>query len=149
MNTHRHEHGERFARGEGRHGPRHARPRRRPPRRAACSTTANCAWSSSRCSPRQPRHGYEIIKAIEERLGGGYSPSPGVIYPTLTMLEELGHATVAEDAGKKQYTITDEGRAFLAANQPAVDAALARMEQRRDRQQRRRAARRSCARWRT
>ena len=75
----------------------------------------------------QPRHGYEIIKAIEERLAGSYSPSPGVIYPTLTLLEELGHATVAEAGGKKHYTITPEGQAALAANQAAVDAALARM----------------------
>ena len=49
----------------------------------------------------RPRYGYEIIKEIEDRLGGGYSPSPGVIYPTLTLLEELGHATVAEAGGKK------------------------------------------------
>lgn len=74
-----------------------------------------------------PRHGYEIIKAIEERLAGSYSPSPGVIYPTLTLLQELGHATVAESDGKKRYSITEEGRGYLAANQPAVDAALARM----------------------
>ncbi|WP_439596575.1 PadR family transcriptional regulator [Falsiroseomonas sp.] len=76
----------------------------------------------------QPRHGYELIKEIEDRAAGTYSPSPGVIYPTLTMLEELGHATVAEGAGKKLYAITEEGRAWLAANQPAVDAALARMQ---------------------
>jgi DNA-binding PadR family transcriptional regulator len=75
-----------------------------------------------------PRHGYELIKAIEERLAGSYSPSPGVIYPTLTMLEELGHATVQETAGKKLYAITDEGRAWLVANQRAVDTALARMK---------------------
>ncbi len=75
----------------------------------------------------RPRYGYEIIKEIEDRLGGGYSPSPGVIYPTLTLLEELGHATVAEAGGKKHYTITPEGQAALAANQAAVDAALARM----------------------
>jgi DNA-binding PadR family transcriptional regulator len=75
-----------------------------------------------------PRHGYEIIKAIEERLAGSYSPSPGVIYPTLTLLQELGHVTVQEDDGKKRYSITDEGRAYLAANQPAVDAAMARMQ---------------------
>ena len=75
----------------------------------------------------QPRHGYEIIKAIEERLAGSYSPSPGVIYPTLTMLEEIGHATVAEDGGKKLYAITEPGRAFLAENQAAVDAALTRI----------------------
>ena len=77
----------------------------------------------------QPRHGYEIIKAIEERLAGSYSPSPGVIYPTLTMLEELGHATVSEAGGKKQYAITEAGRGFLAENQAAVDAALARIRE--------------------
>ena len=77
----------------------------------------------------QPRHGYEIIKAIEERLGGSYSPSPGVVYPTLTMLEELGHTTVQETGGKKLYTITDEGRAYLAANQAATDRAMGRMHE--------------------
>ena len=74
-----------------------------------------------------PSHGYELIKAIEERLGGSYSPSPGVVYPTLTLLEELGHATVAENGGKKLYTVTDAGRAYLAANADAVDAATSRM----------------------
>lgn len=75
-----------------------------------------------------PRHGYEIIKAIEERLAGSYSPSPGVIYPTLTLLQELGHVTVEEHEGKKRYSITGEGRAHLAAHQPAVDAAMSRMQ---------------------
>lgn len=76
-----------------------------------------------------PRHGYEIIKAIEERLGGGYSPSPGVIYPTLTLISELGYATVSEtEGGRKLYTITEEGRAHLAENQAMVDAVLARMD---------------------
>ena len=76
-----------------------------------------------------PRHGYEIIKAIEERLAGSYSPSPGVIYPTLTLLQEIGHVTVEENEGKKRYSITDEGRAYLAANQSAVDTELARMQE--------------------
>jgi DNA-binding PadR family transcriptional regulator len=76
-----------------------------------------------------PRHGYEIIKAIEERLAGSYSPSPGVIYPTLTLLQELGHATVEEQEGKKLYTITAEGQRFIADNQVAVDAALARIKE--------------------
>jgi DNA-binding PadR family transcriptional regulator len=76
----------------------------------------------------KPRHGYEIIKAIEEQVAGAYSPSPGVIYPTLTLLEELGHVTVsAGDGGKKLHEITAEGRAFLQANRVAVDALLARM----------------------
>lgn len=62
----------------------------------------------------QPRHGYEVIKAIEELAGGEYSPSPGVIYPTLTMLEELGHASVTlEQGGKKQFAITAEGEQLV------------------------------------
>jgi len=76
-----------------------------------------------------PRHGYEIIRAIEDRLGGSYSPSPGVIYPTLTLLNELGYATVSEtEGGRKLYTITAEGQAHLAENQAVVDAVFARME---------------------
>jgi DNA-binding PadR family transcriptional regulator len=76
----------------------------------------------------RPRHGYEIIKEIEDRVAGTYSPSPGVIYPTLTMLEELGHATVAESEGKKHYTITADGTAYLDANKSAVDQAMAHMQ---------------------
>ncbi len=77
----------------------------------------------------RPRHGYEIIKAIEDRFGGLYSPSPGVIYPTLTMLEELGHATVSADvSGKKHYALTAAGSQFLAQNRAAADAALGRLD---------------------
>jgi DNA-binding PadR family transcriptional regulator len=76
----------------------------------------------------QPRHGYELMKAIEERMSGAYSPSPGVIYPTLAWLEDMGYAAAeAEQAGRKQYRITAEGQAFLAANQPAVQALFARI----------------------
>ena len=75
----------------------------------------------------RPRHGYEIIKEIEDRVAGTYSPSPGVIYPTLTMLEEIGHATVTESAGRKLYAITPDGIASLAANKAALDGALGRM----------------------
>jgi DNA-binding PadR family transcriptional regulator len=78
----------------------------------------------------KPRHGYEIIKAIEEQVGGAYSPSPGVIYPTLTLLEELGHVTVSAGEGaKKLHAITAEGQAYLEAYRPAVDALLARMQE--------------------
>ncbi|AVS86468.1 PadR family transcriptional regulator [Paracidovorax avenae] len=76
----------------------------------------------------KPRHGYELIKAIEERLGGSYSPSPGVVYPTLTLLEELGHVTVsAEGGGRKLHTATPEGLAHLESHRDEVDALLARM----------------------
>jgi DNA-binding PadR family transcriptional regulator len=76
----------------------------------------------------QPRHGYEIIKAIEEKVGGAYSPSPGVIYPTLTLLEELGYVTVeAAEGGKKLYRITDAGEAALEEKKAVVDAIFRRM----------------------
>jgi DNA-binding PadR family transcriptional regulator len=78
----------------------------------------------------KPRHGYELMKAIEDRLNGAYSPSPGLIYPTLTLLEEMGYATVStSDGNKKLYTITAEGRAKLEENKAAVDAVFARMDQ--------------------
>jgi DNA-binding PadR family transcriptional regulator len=70
----------------------------------------------------KPRHGYEIIKALEERFGGAYAPSPGTVYPTLQLLEDLGYARVMPGAeGKKVYEITDEGRAHLAENRETVD----------------------------
>ena len=76
----------------------------------------------------RPRHGYELIKAIEEQVGGMYSPSPGVIYPTLTLLEELGYLRPQTAEGtRKLYSITEEGTAFLAANRALVDAILGRM----------------------
>jgi DNA-binding PadR family transcriptional regulator len=64
----------------------------------------------------RPMHGYEMIKALEQRSGGFYSPSPGSIYPTLQMLEEGGYVTGSEVEGKKVYTITDAGRALLSNN---------------------------------
>ena len=77
----------------------------------------------------KPRHGYEIIKTLGERVGGDYSPSPGVVYPTLTLIEEMGYATAAQETGgRKLYTITTEGEAFLAANRPQVDAIFARLD---------------------
>jgi DNA-binding PadR family transcriptional regulator len=74
-----------------------------------------------------PRHGYEIIKLVEEKTGDWYSPSPGTVYPTLTYLEEAGYVTAAVEGSKKLYTITDDGRAFLTANRPIADIVLARL----------------------
>lgn len=76
----------------------------------------------------EPRHGYDIIKAIEDNFGGTYSPSPGVVYPTLTLLEDQGFASVTPEGAKKLYAATDEGRAFLEANKATVDALFARMD---------------------
>jgi len=78
----------------------------------------------------KPSYGYELIKVIEESLGGAYSPSPGIVYPTLTMLEEMGFAAVAADeSGKKLYSITPEGRSFLQKNKGIVDAIFSRMNE--------------------
>lgn len=78
----------------------------------------------------QPRHGYELIKEIEALSGGAYAPSPGVIYPLLTMLEEMGLARLeASEGAKKQYAITQEGRDELAAKRAHVDHLLARLAQ--------------------
>jgi DNA-binding PadR family transcriptional regulator len=76
----------------------------------------------------KPRHGYEIIKALDERSNGYYSPSPGMVYPALTYLEEIGHATVAAEGTKKLYSITPDGRAHLEANRATVDAILAELD---------------------
>jgi DNA-binding PadR family transcriptional regulator len=76
----------------------------------------------------EPRHGYELIKAIEDRFGGMYSPSPGVIYPTLTLLEELGYIRPeAAEGSRKRFAATPEGTAFLAANREIVDRIFARI----------------------
>ncbi len=66
------------------------------------------------------RHGYEVIQAIEERSGGQYRPSPGVVYPTLQLLEELGHARVVEQDARKVYAITEEGTRDLEAHKDEV-----------------------------
>lgn len=78
----------------------------------------------------KPRHGYDLIKAIEEKVAGAYSPSPGVIYPTLTLLEDMGwvKATPSDDA-KKLFAVTDEGKLALAANKTVIDGILARLEE--------------------
>jgi DNA-binding PadR family transcriptional regulator len=74
-----------------------------------------------------PRHGYEIIKLLEEKTADWYSPSPGIVYPTLTYLEEAGYVTASTEGSKKLYTITEEGSAYLKANREIVDAVLDRL----------------------
>jgi len=69
----------------------------------------------------KPRHGYEVIRALEERSGGFYTPSPGSVYPTLQLLEDLGHVTATRQGDKKVYAITDAGRAFLDEHRAGVD----------------------------
>lgn len=74
-----------------------------------------------------PRHGYDIIRALEERFHGFYSPSPGSVYPTLQLLEDQGYVRGMEQDGKRVYTITDEGRAFLTERADTVEDVRSRM----------------------
>jgi DNA-binding PadR family transcriptional regulator len=76
----------------------------------------------------RPSYGYELIKALEDRSGGFYSPSPGMVYPALTWLEEVGYASVSSEGAKKLYAITDAGREYLAQHQAAADSILSQLE---------------------
>ena len=76
----------------------------------------------------QPRHGYDLIRAIEEMTHGTYAPSPGVVYPTLTMLQDMGHIEETKGEGsRKAFAATEEGRAHLAERADEVEALLARL----------------------
>jgi DNA-binding PadR family transcriptional regulator len=90
---------------------------------------------------KEPRHGYEIIKHIEDMTYGFYAPSPGVIYPTLTYLEEAGYVVAEQDGNKKRYAITEEGQAHLGENRSVATTILDRLshlaERVRQRQERR------------
>jgi DNA-binding PadR family transcriptional regulator len=76
----------------------------------------------------EPRHGYELIKAIEALSGGHYAPSPGMVYPTLTLLADLGQVSETADGSRKRFSITDAGAQALADDAAAVTAAMARLE---------------------
>jgi DNA-binding PadR family transcriptional regulator len=77
----------------------------------------------------QPRHGYDLIRAVEERSGGAYAPSPGVVYPTLTLLDDMGLIEAQQSEGaKKLFAITDAGAAHLAENEDTTEALFARLE---------------------
>jgi DNA-binding PadR family transcriptional regulator len=116
----------RYARGlDGEFGGRHGRGRRM---RGRIFDHGDLRFLLLHLIAEKPRHGYELIKAIEEQFGGMYSPSPGAIYPTLTLLEELGHIRPETgDGTKKAYAATDGGKAFLIGNRPVVEQVLARM----------------------
>ncbi len=104
------------------------------PGKAACSTGASSRFVILALVAEKPRYGYEIIKELGERVGGDYSPSPGVVYPTLTLLEEMGYASASQDPqGRKLYTVTPEGEKVLAENKPQVDAIFERFGDRESR----------------
>ena len=121
---HRGEHFGRFDRvhgGPGRHGGR-------------IFDHGDLRWVVLALIAERPRHGYEIIKEVEDRVGGAYSPSPGVIYPTLTLLEETGLIAAQDsDGGRKLYAALPEGEAQLKAHRAGVDALFERMARVRER----------------
>jgi DNA-binding PadR family transcriptional regulator len=129
------EDGERWGAGRGRHrrhggfgfGGRHGFGGGDMVRAGRMLATGDLRLIALALIAEQPRHGYEIIKVLEEKTAGWYSPSPGIVYPTLTYLEEAGYVTAQADGAKKLYTITDEGRAYLDENRDFVDAVLERL----------------------
>ena len=99
-------HGERFSRGPWRESPFHK---------------GDLKYVILDLIKDKPRYGYEIIRSLEESSHGFYTPSPGVVYPTLQMLEEMGYASATERDGKKVYTITEEGQQFLTERKDLAD----------------------------
>jgi len=85
----------------------------RGPRRRPMFESGEVKFVVLRLLREKPMHGYEVIRAMEERTGGCYSPSPGTIYPTLQLLEDEGYVRVEETGGKKVYHVTPEGEAYL------------------------------------
>ena len=77
----------------------------------------------------QPRHGYELIREVGSLAGGAYAPSPGIVYPTLTMLEELGQIeAVASEGTRRAFVLTEAGRSRLTEQAIALDAVLSRLK---------------------
>ena len=77
---------------------------------------------------QQPRHGYELIKALEEQSNGFYSPSPGMVYPALTYLEEIDYATVETQGSRKRYALAEAGRDYLQTQRDRVDLILGKLK---------------------
>ena len=76
---------------------------------------------------QEPRHGYDLIKAIETAFGGGYAPSPGVVYPNLALLSDEGLIAGVEAGGKQVFSVTEAGKVWLDENRAAVDGVMQRM----------------------
>ena len=119
-------------RGRG-HGPGDFFGGRGPGRGERPLEQGDLKWLVLALISEQPRHGYEIIRAIEEEFGGHYVPSPGVVYPTLTFLDETGLVESEAQGNKKLYRITSEGQAALAENEGPLTAMRERMNEARNR----------------
>ena len=104
-----------WAFGGPRGGPRHSR------RRYQMFESGEMKYVILRLIKEKPRHGYEVIKALEERMAGCYTPSAGTVYPTLQLLEDQGYVLIVEQDGKKIYHITPEGERFLDEHKSTLD----------------------------
>lgn len=103
--------------------------RGRGPRRGRVFEQGDLKYVILRLLSEKPRHGYEIIKELEERFVGTYTPSAGTVYPTLSLLEDMGFASVTlEEGGKKVYAITPEGATYLEENRSAVEGIFERIQ---------------------
>ena len=124
-------HGDDFGMGPG-HGPGHHGPRHeeqhRARRRERMFEAGGLRLLALHLIAQQPSHGYDLIRAVGELVGGDYQPSPGTMYPTLSVLVDMGHVTATESAGgRKQYAITPEGTQALAEQDEALQHLLARL----------------------
>jgi len=99
----------------------------RGPRRRQMFESGEMKYVILRLLKEKPRHGYEIIKALEEKLGGWYTPSAGTVYPTLQLLEDQGLVRIVEAEGKKVYHVTPEGERFLEEHRDTLDEILDRV----------------------
>lgn len=108
-------------------------PRRGRGRPGKALEQGDLRWLALDLIAEEPRHGYDIIKAIEEALSGHYAPSPGAVYPLLTMLEETGLIEAEAQGAKKLYRLTGAGGAEVLANAAAIAAAKARLGEARER----------------
>ena len=122
------------------HGPRHG-PHHEARRRERMFEAGGLKLLALHLIAQQASHGYDVIRAIGELVGGDYQPSPGTIYPTLSYLVDMGHATATDsDGGRKQYHITPEGQQALAEQAELLQLILARLAAGKDREARQRPA---------
>ena len=113
----------------GRHGPETGFGAERGGRRRRLFESGEFRLVLLKLIEEQPRHGYDLIRELEARTGGAYAPSPGVVYPTTTLLLDMGLIEEAGgETGRKLFAVTDAGRAHLAEHKPELDAALARLD---------------------
>ncbi len=128
----RHAHGDDFGSGPGprRHGPPHLGEHHQARRRERMFESGGLRLLALHLIAQQPSHGYDLIRAVGKLVGGDYQPSPGTMYPTLSVLVDMGHVTATESAGgRKQYAITPEGQAALTEQDDALQQLLARLSE--------------------